>query len=190
MRDNTIVLHYIGFFKLLIEKLSQNNTSYLPISNFGITNNSKENMKLKSSFSILALVFTLVFTSCGKDDAAKAVILQSDEYTIFDVANSGISGKVTFTQEDNGSTHVLIELNGADTSTNPAYINFNSAAEGGDIAITLEVCTCSISDTTITNFDNGNPITYEGLLSLNGHITILDEMGNIVAVADIGSNSN
>ena len=190
MRDNAIVLHYIGFFKLLIEKLSQNNTSCLPIYNFGKTNNSKKNMKLKSSFSILALVFTLVFTSCNKDDAATAVILQSAKYTIFDVANSGITGNSTFTQEDNGSTHVLIELNGADTSTNPAFINFNSAAEGGDIAISLNACTCSISDTTITNFDNGNPITYEGLLSLNGHITILDEMGNIIAVADIGSNSN
>ena len=147
-------------------------------------------MKLKSSFSILVLVCTLVFTSCKKDDAAEAVILQKSEFVIYDVANSGISGKATFTQEDNGSTHVLIELIGADTSTNPAYINFNSAAEGGDIAITLNACTCSISDTTITKLDNGNSITYEGLLSLNGHITILDEMGNIIAVADIGSNSN
>ena len=65
---------------------------------------------MKKSLTILILVVTLVFTSCNKDDAAKAVILQSDEYTIFDVANSGITGKATFTQEDNGSTHVLIEL--------------------------------------------------------------------------------
>ena len=145
---------------------------------------------MKSSFSILALVCTLVFTSCKKDDAAAAVILQEVAYNIYDVANSGITGKATFTQEDNGSTHVLIQLIGADTSTNPAYINFNSAAEGGDIAITLNACTCSISDTTIIQLDNGNSITYEGLLSLNGHITILDEMGNIIAVADIGSNAN
>jgi len=147
-------------------------------------------MKMKSSLSILALVFTLVFTSCGKDDAAKAVILQEVAYNIYDVSNSGISGKATFTQEDNGSTHVLIELDNADTDTNPAFINFNSAAEGGDIAITLSVCKCSISDTTITKFDNGNTITYEGLINLNGHITILDENGNIVAVADIGENAN
>ena len=145
---------------------------------------------MKSSFSILALVCTLVFTSCNKDDAATAVILQKTEFVIYDVANSGISGKATFTQEDNGSTHVLIELNSSDTSTNPAYINFNSAAEGGDIAITLKACECLISNTTITKFDNGDTITYEGLISLNGHITILDENGNIVAVADIGSNAN
>ena len=145
---------------------------------------------MKSSLSILALVFTLIFTSCGKDDAAKAVILQKLDYVIYDVANSGVSGKATFTQEDNGSTHVLIELDNSDTETNPAFINYNSAAEGGDIAITLSICTCSISDTIITTFDNGNTITYEGLLSLNGHITILDENGNIVAVADIGSNAN
>lgn len=145
---------------------------------------------MKSSLSIIALAFTLIFTSCNKDDAAKAVILQQTEFVIYDVANSGISGKATFTQEDNGSTHVLIELANSDTETNPAFINFNSAAEGGDIAITLKVCECLISNTTITKFDNGNTITYEGLVSLNGHITILDNLGNIVAVADIGANAN
>ncbi len=145
---------------------------------------------MKSSLSLLILVCTLVFTSCKKDDAATAVILQEAQYNIYDVANSGITGTATFTQEDNGSTHVLIELDNSNTSTNPAYINFNSASEGGDIAITLKVCECLISNTTITKFDNGNTITYEGLIDLNGHITILDENGNIAAVADIGSNSN
>ena len=148
---------------------------------------------MKKSLTILILVVTLVFTSCNKDDAAKAVILQSDEYTIFDVANSGITGKATFTQEDNGSTHVLIELKGAYTIENPAYIRFNSAAEGGTIAITLTACACAISNTTITQLDNGSPITYEGLVKLNGHITIHNGVGPqapIVAVADIGSNAN
>ncbi|NNK17631.1 MAG: hypothetical protein HKP49_00600 [Maribacter sp.] len=145
---------------------------------------------MKSSLSLLTLVCMLIFTGCKKDDVEKAVILQKVEYSIYDVANSNISGKATFTQEDNGSTHVLIELEGSDTATNPAFIRFNSAAEGGDIAITLNACQCSISDTTITQLDNGNPITYEGLLSLNGHITILDNSNNIIAVADIGANAN
>jgi hypothetical protein len=147
-------------------------------------------MKMKNPLSILALVCILFFTSCNKDDAATAVILQEVAYNIYDVANTGISGKATFTQEDNGSTHVLIELDNSNTTTNPAYINLNSASEGGDIAITLKVCECLISNTTITKFDNGNTITYEGLIDLNGHITILDENENIAAVADIGSNSN
>lgn len=147
-------------------------------------------MKMKSSLNILILACALIFTNCKKDDVT-AVILQSVEYNIYDVAGSGITGKATFTQEDNGSTHVLIELDGADTSTNPAFIRFNTAAQSGDVAITLAACTCSISNTTITKFDNGNPITYEGLLNLNGHITI-HESNNlnsvIVAVADIGMN--
>ncbi len=147
-------------------------------------------MKMKSSLSLLILVCTLVFTSCKKDNVEEAVILQSVEYPIFDVSGSNISGTATFTQEDNGSTHVLIELEGASTSTNPAYIHFNNAADGGDVAITLVACECSISNTTVTNFDSGNPITYEGLINLDGHITILDENNNIVAVADIGSNAN
>ncbi|MBD1261360.1 hypothetical protein HZY62_12215 [Maribacter polysiphoniae] len=147
-------------------------------------------MKIKSSLAVLALLCVMVFTGCKKDDVEKAVILQSVEYQIYDVSGSGISGTATFTQEDNGTTHVLIELDGANTSTNPAYIRFNSAAEGGDIAITLAVCECAISNTTITQLNNGNSITYEGLIALNGHITIHDANNNIVAVADIGANSN
>ena len=150
-------------------------------------------MKMKSSLSILALSLALVFTGCNKDDVAEAVILQSVEYQIYDVSNSGLSGTATFTQEDNGSTHVLIELEGSYTATNPAFIRFNSAAEGGSVAITLKVCECSISNTTITQLDNGNPITYEGLLGLNGHVTIhadSSDQSAILAVADIGSNAN
>ena len=145
---------------------------------------------MKSSLTFLTLVCALIFASCNKDNVEEAIILQSVDYPIFDVSGSNISGTATFTQEDNGSTHVLIELEGASTSTNPAYIHFNNAADGGDVAITLVACTCSISNTTVTNFDSGNPITYEGLINLDGHITIRDVNNNIVSVADIGSNSN
>ncbi len=147
-------------------------------------------MKMKSSLPFLTLVCALIFASCNKDNVEEAVILQSVEYPIFDVSGSNISGTATFTQEDNGSTHILIKLEGASTSTNPAYIHFNNAADGGDVAITLVACECSISNTTVTHFDSGNPITYEGLINLDGHVTIRDENNNIVSVADIGSNSN
>jgi len=150
-------------------------------------------MRLQSSPLFLLLICAFIFTSCSKDDAAKAVILQSVEYSIYDISSSNISGKATFTQEDNGSTHVLIELQGAFTSENPAFIRFNSAAEGGEVAITLDACHCAISNTTIKKLDNGNPITYEGLINLNGHITIHTGVGSqspIAAVADIGSNAN
>ena len=150
-------------------------------------------MRFKSSLTILVFAFSFVFLGCNKDDVEKAVILQSVEYSIYDISKSNISGKATFTQEDNGSTHVLIELKGAFTSQNPAFIRFNSAAESGLVAITLKACECAISNTTITKLDNGNPITYDGLLNLNGHITIHNGDGPqapIAAVADIGSNAN
>ena len=150
-------------------------------------------MKTKSSLSFLVTLFMFVFIGCNKDDVKKAVILQSVEYSIYDISNSNISGIATFTQEDNGSTHVLIELEGAFTSENPAFIRFNSASEGGSVAITLKACECAISNTTITQLDNGSPITYEGLIKLNGHITIHTGVGPqapIAAVADIGSNAD
>lgn len=149
-------------------------------------------MKYKSSPFVLIWALMFVFLSCNNDDVKEAVILQSVAYPIYDISNSNISGTATFTQEDNGSTHVLIELEGAYTSENPAYIRYNSAAEGGTVAITLTKCECAISNTTITHLDSGNAITYEGLIALNGHITIHGGVGYdapIVAVADIGSNA-
>jgi len=150
-------------------------------------------MKPIISLTILVIAFMFVLVSCNKYDVEKVVILQSVEYFIYDISNSDISGKATFTREDNGSTHVLIELEGAFTSENPAYIRFNSASEGGSVAITLKACECAISNTTITQLDNGSPITYEGLIKLNGHITIHNGVGPqapIAAVADIGSNAD
>ena len=118
---------------------------------------------MKNSLTIFVLVLTLIFSSCNKDDVEKAVILQSVEYSIYDISNSNISGLATFTQEDNGSTHVLIELEGAFTSENPAFIRFNSAAEGGLVAITLRACECAISNTTITQLDK---FTFEQQIEL------------------------
>jgi len=148
-------------------------------------------MKPKHSLTILFLLVMNGFLGCTEDDVEKAVILQSTSYKLHAISNSNISGKATFTQEDNGSTHVLIELEGAFTKENSAYIRFNRASVGGNVAITLKACECAISNTTITKLDNGTPITYDGLLALNGHISI--HKGDnpddpIVAVADIGSN--
>ena len=150
-------------------------------------------MKNVSSLSFFALLCVFLVLSCNDDDVTEAVILQSVEYPIYDISGSNISGTATFTQEDNGSTHVLIELVGAYTSENPAYIRYNSAAEGGTVAITLMTCECAISNTSITQLNNGSSISYDGLTHLDGHITIHNGQGStapIVAVADIGANAN
>lgn len=145
---------------------------------------------MKSSSLLLALTFVFILGSCKKD-SVDAVVLQSKVYQLNAMTDSNITGTATFTEDSEGKTHVLIELEGANTTLNPAFIRYNSADEGGPVAITLEKCTCSISDTVVSELDGGAKINFDGLLKLDGHITIHqspEDLETIVAVANIGSN--
>ena len=140
---------------------------------------------------LLLLVSVLLTTGCGKDDI-NVVILQSVEYAIVPVNGSNVSGKATFTEDTSGKTEVLIELNGTSTAVYPAFIRFNTASEGGPVALTLTACECNVSHTVVTKLDNGNKISYEDLALLNGPLSIHlsnTELETVVAVANVGSNA-
>lgn len=147
---------------------------------------------MKRSSLLILVCLTVIISGCSKDDVS-AVILQSKEYKITSANGSGITGTATFTEDSNGQTSILIELDNTDTETHPAYIRYNSANEGGPVAITLKACTCSVGTTIVTKLDDGTPIDYDGLLKLDGHISISDgpeSIKLIVATANIGSNGN
>lgn len=137
-----------------------------------------------------------LLSSCGGDDieptGVNEIIVDQIEYNLIAVNNSGITGKATFTRDSNDNTTILIELVNTNTDEHPAYVNFNSAAEGGPIAITLEPCTCAVSTTVVTQLDDGTPIDFDKLLNLDGHVSILNSPSNdeIIALVDIGINAN
>jgi len=105
---------------------------------------------------------------------------------------SDIRGKAKFTEDNNGSTFILIELTGTNTQVHPAFIRFDNARDNGENAITLNNCTCKISETLVTNLDNGNKINFDKLSRFNGHIAILASKtdNTVVGVANIGINLN
>jgi len=106
---------------------------------------------------------------------------------------SGITGTATLTRDSNDNTTILIQLDNTNTEEHPSYVRFNSAAEGGPIAITLEPCTCAVSTTVVTQLDDGTPIDFAKLLNLDGHVSIQDSPANpdlVVATTDIGINAN
>ena len=146
---------------------------------------------MKSSRYLLIALALVIFTACEEEQPTEG-ILRSTEYTLSEVGGSGITGKATFTEDVEGATEVLIELAGSTTAVNPAFIRFNSAAEGGSVALTLTVCECSVSHTLVKKLDGGTSISYNDLLQLDGHITIhaSETDDTIVAVADIGTNGN
>lgn len=145
----------------------------------------------KAPFLVIAVVFALI-TSCKKDDVS-SVILQSTEYRLQAVGPNGITGTVTFTEDSDGKTEVLVELDdGSSVAVHPAYIRFNSAEEGGAVALTLNPCECKVSTTTVSKLDVGTSISYEGLLQLDGHVSIHNtpEDYTVISAANIGVNAN
>ncbi len=154
---------------------------------------------MKNLQILSSLVFLTIFSGCSKDDpeakpvAVNEVIVSQKQYQLNPVNASGITGTVTFTKDGNNNTTILVELENTNTEEHPAYIRYNSASEGGPKAITLTVCTCSIGTTVVTKLDSGTPIDFEGLLKLDGHVSIQGDGIDpdvIVATADIGINAN
>jgi len=151
---------------------------------------------MKKAPFLLAFVFILF--SCSSDDnieptGVNEIIVDEKAYNLTSVNGSGITGTATFTRDSNDNTTILIELSNTNTEEHPANVRYNSAAEGGPIAITLEPCNCAVSTTVVTQLDDGTPIDFDKLLNLDGHISIQESSANpevVVATADIGTNAN
>ena len=148
-------------------------------------------MKKTNALTIL-LTFVLLISSCKKEDIEmEPEVLQSTSYELQAAGGSNISGTATFTEDSNGTTTILLDLNGSSTAEHPAYIRFNSVEEGGDIAITLTNCTCAISETIVSKLDDNSAIGYDRLVNFNGHITIHEspsDLETIISATNIGSN--
>ncbi len=151
---------------------------------------------MKKYYFLFLVSMSLIITSCGKDDPSSNDPTTSVKvYPLSSVSNSNISGKVTFTKNEDGSTTVLLEINGSSKDIHPAFIYFNDAATGGEVAITLEPidCDCESSSTIVTTLDDGTPITYEQLLKFDGHIKIHqneDHLEIIITQGNIGALAN
>lgn len=128
------------------------------------------------------------------DMGQNALTGNSTVYTLSEVNGSGVSGTATFYERNNGYTLVEIMVDGTPAlGIHPAHIHFNSAEEGGGIAIDLNNVDgdTGISRTSIVAQNNNKDITYEQLLEFDGYINIhlspLD-LATLVAQGNIGSN--
>ncbi|WP_150450909.1 CHRD domain-containing protein [Arenibacter lacus] len=120
---------------------------------------------------------------------------ESKEYDLNSVASPSIKGSATFYKRVSGATLLEIELEGTpNAGEHPAHIHVNTAAESGDIAISLNSVngTNGKSYTHIEASDDGTALTYEDLLEFDGYINVhlsAEELGVIVAQGDIGINA-
>lgn len=147
-------------------------------------------------FLILALMTLPIisFTSCNSDDDGDVPSQASRTYLLNSVSDPGIFGSVRFVDNNDGTVTIELSLSGTTAGNmHPAHIHFNSAVEGGGVAVTLESVDGETgeSSTTISQLDDSTPVTYTDLVTFDGHVNVHQDSNNLailVGQADIGEN--
>lgn len=139
----------------------------------------------------IALAVMMIVSSCAREKVEDVLGLQED-YTLASAGDTGLSGTIVFTKEQNG-TRISLSLTGADpTKSYSAALNENASIEGGNTVISLGAIPGNTGklDTVIQQRDNGVATSYTELVNFNGHITIRENgtEGTVVVQADIGGN--
>ncbi|MEJ1222651.1 hypothetical protein [Sediminicola sp. 1XM1-17] len=139
------------------------------------------------------MLLAIIASGCGKDDATE-VILAKNVFALSPVADSKISGNVSFVKYEDGRTEVILQINNSSEDIHPAFIYANSLAEGGPVALTLAPieCDCEESITVVSKWDNGSPVSYEDLINFDGHLKIhqnKDHLEIVIAQGNIGANA-
>jgi hypothetical protein len=149
---------------------------------------------LKRILVPMSLALLLAFSSCTKDDVPAATVVNSKVFVLGTVGTAGISGTATVVEKSDATLSIELSLkNTTAGSSHPAHIHLNTAAEGGDIALTLKAVDGATgkSTTTFKALDNGTAITYQQLLNFDGYINVhlsATNLSTLVAQGDIGQN--
>lgn len=154
-------------------------------------------MNMKKLNLILTLILTMtLLVGCGDDDGASISLETGTEvsFNLFDISSGGSLGTATFAELSDGSTKVTIDMaSSLLVGDHPIHIHENTAAEGGDIAVTLNPVDASgMSETTVEALDDGTTVSYDDLVSFDGYINIhlsAADLATLVAQGDIGVNA-
>lgn len=141
----------------------------------------------------LATAAMIYLAGCN-DDSDPKLTGESKTYDLGPVSNSSISGTVTFAERDDKMVVISIELTGTQSGgMHPAHIHANTAAETGDIILDLNAVDGATgkSETIVNVLNDGSPLTYEDVLSLDGYVNVHESASNLatlIAQGDIGQN--
>ncbi|MGB3852182.1 MAG: CHRD domain-containing protein [Tunicatimonas sp.] len=121
---------------------------------------------------------------------------ESVVYALNAVADSGVnvSGTATFAERKDGTTLVTVVVTGTPAGGNhPTHIHYNSAEEGGAIAVSLTNVDgdTGLSKTSVMALDNNIEVTYDELIAFDGYINVHlspEDLATIVSQGDIGAN--
>jgi hypothetical protein len=148
----------------------------------------------KIKLFLLLVTTSLVLYNCNDDENPVLVPSNTSGFDLASKDVAGISGGATFIENEDGSITAVLHLSGTPNGgSHPAHIHFNTAAEGGDIALTFNPVNGDDgqSVTRFNTLDDGTPITFNEIMNFDGYINVhlsANELGTIVAQGDIGQN--
>lgn len=147
----------------------------------------------------LLLLFSAVLVSCDQNidpiDPMPMPTGQTATFQLSSVSDPSISGTAEFVENDDNTTTINLRLSSTPSGgMHPAHIHFNTAAEGGDIALTLGTVdgTTGMSSVTVNSLDDGSAISYEQLINFDGYINVhlsSSDLATLIAQGDIGENA-
>ena len=156
-----------------------------------------EKMSIRTLLKLSALVFlvSVLTVGCDDDDSDGPDFTErSKTYTLNSASDPAISGTVKFTERSDMAIVIMIELDGTTSGkSHPAHIHANSVVETGGIIIGLNPVdgNTGVSETVVTEMDNGTAISYDELLDLDGYVNVHlsdADLATIIAQGDIGKN--
>ncbi|MFC3414572.1 CHRD domain-containing protein [Algoriphagus hitonicola] len=152
----------------------------------------------KLIFGGLLLLSSGLFLACDNNEEPMipAPMPTGNETTfqLGSVSDPSISGTAEFIENDDNTTTINLMLsNTSSGGMHPAHIHMNTAAEGGDIVLTLGVVDgdTGMSTITVDSWDDGSPVTYAELIDYDGYINVhnsMEDLGTLLAQGDIGVN--
>jgi hypothetical protein len=151
--------------------------------------------------SFVFLVVLLVFSACQEkqEDTQPISDLTGNEvtYNLFPGTDFNHTGTITFSEMNDGSTRISIKLSGPMVNdAYPVHLHYGPFVDDAKIAAVLSPVLSNegTSSTELSWLADLTEISYEDLLSFDGHIKIhFDDQDNkdiTLAYAGIGKNPN
>lgn len=150
---------------------------------------------MKQLFAVLMMA--LVAQGCQEVEPPTAFTGYETTYELVSASSHGVTGLVVFKERLDGSTTVLVALNGtAGEALHPVHMHMgNLATPDADVAALLEPVAAKTgrSETILTSLADETRITYKDLASLKACIKIhLSDVGAerdiVLAGGDIGQS--
>ncbi|MBS1490732.1 MAG: hypothetical protein JSS93_09405 [Bacteroidetes bacterium] len=124
----------------------------------------------------LILIFLTSSMACQKSEVVSEFTGNQASYGLIQTSAYPVSGTVTFKERKDGTTTVLIQLNGTSGSDRlPVHLHRGSAAANAlEVVVPLNTLNAStgVSTTVVSQLTDGTKISYSDLLKVSGYVNV------------------